>query len=87
EFTLLQNYPNPFNPATEIKYELPKNSFVTIKIYNALGEEIENVVNNEWKSTGRYSVLFDGTNFASGIYFYTIEAGNFKDTKKMILIK
>ncbi len=87
EFALLQNYPNPFNPSTEIKYELPKNSFVTIKIFNALGEEIAILVNNEWKAIGRYSVSFDGTNFASGIYFYTIEAGSFKDTKKMVLIK
>ena len=87
DFNLGQNYPNPFNPMTEIKYELPKNSFVTIKIYNTLGEEITRLVNYEYKSAGRYSISFDGTNYASGIYFYSIEAGTFKQTKKMILIK
>lgn len=86
-YSLRQNYPNPFNPVTDIKFELPQNTYVTIKIYNALGEEVAVLVNNEWKSTGRYSVKFDGSNLASGIYFYHIEAGTFKDTKKMVLIK
>jgi M6 family metalloprotease-like protein len=80
------NYPNPFNPSTQIKYELPKSSFVTIKIYNAIGEEVAKLI-NEFKSSGSYSVTFDGSNFGSGIYFYSIEAGQFKETKKMVLIK
>jgi hypothetical protein len=86
-FSLFQNYPNPFNPTTDIKFELPKDNFVTVKVYNAIGEEVAVLINNEWKTTGRYSVKFDGSNLASGIYFYSIHAGNFKDTKKMVLIK
>ncbi|MCI0450128.1 MAG: T9SS type A sorting domain-containing protein [Chlorobi bacterium] len=86
-FRLNQNYPNPFNPSTEIKYDLPYGRFVTLKIFNVLGAEVATLVNNEYKPAGYYSVTFDGSNFASGIYFYTIEAGNFKDSKKMVLIK
>ncbi len=87
EFALLQNYPNPFNPTTEIKYELPKSSFVTIKIYDAKGSEVAVLINNEYKEAGRYNAMFNGSNLASGIYFYTIEAGNFTATRKMVLIK
>jgi hypothetical protein len=86
-FSLLQNYPNPFNPSTDIKFELPRNTYVTVKVFNALGEEIAILMNNEYKTTGRYSVTFDGSIHASGIYFYSIDAGQFRDTKKMILIK
>jgi hypothetical protein len=86
-FKLYANYPNPFNPSTEIKYDLPQNTFVTIKVYNILGEEIILLVNNEFKNAGRYSVTLDGTNLASGIYFYKIEAGSFVQSKKMVLIK
>lgn len=87
EFSLLQNYPNPFNPSTEIKFELPQNSNVTLKIYNSIGEEVAVLVANEFRSAGRYSIKFDGSNFASGIYFYKITAGSYIDTKKMVLIK
>lgn len=87
EFKLHQNYPNPFNPTTDIKYELPKNSFVTIKIYNSLGEVVAVLTENEWKTTGRYSIKFDGSKYASGIYFYSITAGSFTNTQKMVLIK
>jgi len=87
EFSLLQNYPNPFNPSTEIKFELPQNTFVTLKVYNAVGQVVAELVNNEYKNAGRYSVSFNGTNLASGIYFYSIEAGVYKDVKKMVLIK
>lgn len=86
-FSLLQNYPNPFNPSTEIKFELPQNTFVTLKVYNAVGQVVAELINNEYKNAGRYSVNFDGTKLASGIYFYSIEAGTFKDVKKMVLIK
>jgi len=86
-FELFQNYPNPFNPSTQINFALPQNSFVTVKVYNAIGEEVARLVNNEFKSAGNYSVSFDGSNFGSGIYFYSIEAGQFKETKKMVLIK
>ena len=87
EFILEQNYPNPFNPVTEIKFNLSQNSFVTLKIYNILGEEISSLINKEYRDAGRYSVKFDGSNLASGIYYYSIEAGIYKDVKKMVLIK
>jgi hypothetical protein len=86
EFSIY-NYPNPFNPSTQIKYSLPKNTVVTIKIYNMLGEEISAPVNNEFKRAGRYIITFDGTNLASGIYFYKITAGAFIEARKMVLIK
>lgn len=84
-FALKQNYPNPFNPQTTIEYDIPKDNFVMIKIYDVLGREVFNV--NEFKKVGSYKVKFDGSDLASGIYFYSIESGNFKDTKKMVLIK
>ena len=80
------NYPNPFNPATEIRYNIPKNALVKIKVYDIIGREIITLV-NEFKSAGNYSVVFDGTNLPSGIYFYTLEAGDFIGTKKMVLLK
>ncbi len=87
EFVLSQNYPNPFNPLTTIYYSLPKPAFVTLKIYDFLGREILTPVSEE-KSRGGYSLQFDGSNFASGIYFYQIKIGKeFTDTKKMILLK
>jgi hypothetical protein len=82
---LYQNYPNPFNPATTIKYDLPKSGDVSIKIYDLLSKEIYSM--NEFKLAGSYSFKFDGSNHASGVYFYKIEAGNFTNTKKMVLIK
>jgi len=87
EFSLKQNYPNPFNPSTEIKFELPQNTFVTLKVYNAVGQVVAELVNNEYKNAGRYSVSFDGTKLASGIYFYTIVAGSYNEVKKMVLLK
>jgi len=86
-YKLFQNYPNPFNPTTEIKFELPQNTFVTLKVYNAVGQVVAELVNNEYRNAGSYSVSFDGSKFASGIYFYSIEAGVYKDIKKMVLIK
>ncbi|MGA2667548.1 MAG: M14 family zinc carboxypeptidase [Ignavibacteria bacterium] len=86
KFALGQNYPNPFNPATNIKFQLPRSEFVTITIYDVLGKKVATLL-NERKNPGYYDVSFDGTNYASGMYFYKIEAGNFIDTKKMILIK
>ena len=60
EFRLFQNYPNPFNPSTEIIFELPQNTFVTLKVYNAVGQVVAELVNNEYKNAGKYSVSFDG---------------------------
>jgi hypothetical protein len=87
EFNLSQNYPNPFNPVTKINYDIPKNSIVKLVIYDILGREVMKLVNNELKQPGRYVVVFNGTNFASGVYFYRIEAGTFIESKKMVLVK
>src|SRR4030095_14888095 len=84
-FKLYQNYPNPFNPTTSIKFDIPHADLVTIKIYDLLGREIFSV--HEFKKAGSYEVKLDGSDFASGIYFYKIEAGNFTGSKKMVLIK
>ena len=86
QFSLSQNYPNPFNPATTIKFALPKDVNVTLKIYDLLGREVKTLV-NEIKKSGYYEVSFDGSSLASGIYFYRLEAGTFVDTKKMVLVK
>jgi len=92
-YDISQNYPNPFNPKTVIEYQLPKNSFVNLIVYDVLGREVEILINQEQK-TGKYKVEFDGSNLASGIYFYTIKArqagsltGDFMETRKMLLVK
>jgi hypothetical protein len=86
QFFLYQNYPNPFNPTTVINYQLPSNSLVTLKIYDMLGREIRRLV-NEKQTAGNHAVTFDATNLPSGIYFYTIAAGQYTHVKKMVLIK
>ena len=86
EFTLYQNYPNPFNPSTKIRYQLPKESKVTIKIYDALGSEVATLV-NENKEVGTYEVEMNAQSLSSGTYIYRIVAGDFVETKKMTLIK
>ena len=85
-FDLYQNFPNPFNPSTSIIYELPQSELVTLKIFDALGKEVTNLVNSR-QSAGVYSVDWNAGNHPSGIYFYTIQAGNFKETKRMMLLK
>jgi hypothetical protein len=86
EFKLSNNYPNPFNPATKIKYTIPELNYVTLKVYDVLGNEIGTLVNNE-KPAGIYEVEFNGIDLPSGIYFYRLQAGNYFDTKKMVLLK
>jgi hypothetical protein len=86
EFALEQNYPNPFNPSTTIKYSIPKEGYVTIKIYNTIGEEVAILV-NEVKQVGNYESQFNATSLPSGIYFYKLQAGSFVETKKMVLMK
>ena len=86
EFSLQQNYPNPFNPSTNIEYKIPEKEFVTLKVYDVLGNEIKTLVNEE-KPAGRYTVNFSASNLASGVYYYRISAGNFTNIKKMILMK
>ncbi len=85
-FHLNQNFPNPFNPTTKIDYQIPELSFVTLKVYDVLGNEITTLVNEE-KSIGIYEVEFDATELPSGIYFYKLQAGDFVETKKMVLMK
>jgi hypothetical protein len=85
EISLYQNYPNPFNPVTEIKFDIPKPGQVILKVYDIAGREVWSF--NDFKKAGSYSVTFDGTNLASGIYFYRLEADAFAESKKMVLIK
>ena len=85
-FKLHQNFPNPFNPSTNIKFQLPEKSFVRLIIYDMLGREVETLL-NENMNAGFYSFAFNAVNLNSGIYFYKLEAGDFKETKKMILVK
>ena len=96
EFALVQNFPNPFNPSTTLKYEIPKESYVTLKVYDILGREVATLVNKQQKA-GYYEVQFStgggyvygGTAYTltSGVYFYRIKAEEFTDTKKMILLR
>ncbi|MBI5475866.1 MAG: T9SS type A sorting domain-containing protein [Ignavibacteriales bacterium] len=86
EFNLFQNYPNPFNPTTTIQFDIPNAGFVTLKVYNLLGQEVAMLV-NEGKKIGRYEVEFDGSKLPSGIYFYRLVAGDYVSTRKFILIK
>lgn len=86
KFKLDQNYPNPFNPLTTISYTVPKTSIVKLKVFDITGKEIHILV-SEQKTAGSYNIIFDASELASGIYFYTLTAGEFKETKRMLLIK
>jgi hypothetical protein len=85
-FELGQNYPKPFNPTTIINFNLPEKSLVTLKVYNILGQEVATLV-NEVKDAGAYNVQFNADNLPSGVYVYTLSAGKFTSTKKMMLLK
>ena len=85
-FSLSQNYPNPFNPSTVISYQLPVNSHITMKVYDVIGREVETLV-DEVKEAGSYEVKVDASWLSSGVYFYRIQAGNFVEMKKMVLMK
>lgn len=85
-FSLSQNYPNPFNPSTTIKYSIPHDEFVSLEVYDILGNEVEILVSEKQKK-GEYDVLFNGDNIASGIYIYRLIAGNFVALRKFVLIK
>jgi plastocyanin len=86
EFELLQNYPNPFNPSTNIEFRISDRGFVSLKVYNILGGEIATLVNEE-KERGVYDITFDATGLSSGMYLYKLQAGNFVETRKMIMMK
>ena len=85
-YSLSQNYPNPFNPSSVIRFQIKDSRFVTLKVYDVLGKEIADLVNENLKA-GIYEVTFDGSKLASGTYIYKIIAGNFSDTKRMLMIK
>ncbi len=86
KLTLSQNYPNPFNPTTTIKYSIPAASIVSLKIYDILGKEVADLV-NEYKNSGTYEVEFNAANLSSGTYFYQLKSGNYTQTKKLLLLK
>jgi len=86
EFSLEQNYPNPFNPSTTIKFSIPESGNTTIKVYNILGSEVATLL-NEMKQPGTYEINFDAASFPSGAYFYSLESGNFREGRKMIILK
>ena len=84
---LAQNYPNPFNPVTKIAYAIPQPGFVTLKVYDMVGREVQTLV-NEFQSAGRYTFDFDGRKLATGVYFYKLQVGDrFSEIKKMMYIK
>ncbi len=86
QFRLYQNYPNPFNPSTTINFDLPRGSFVTLKVYNILGEEVKTLI-NKFENAGRYSVLFNASNLSSGVYIYKLKTNNYSDIRKLVLLK
>jgi hypothetical protein len=85
-YSLSQNFPNPFNPSTKIDFEIPKSGMVSLKVFNSLGEEKAELVNTNLHE-GKYEVELDAKNLSSGVYFYTLEEGDFMETKSMMLIK
>lgn len=85
-YRLLQNYPNPFNPSTTIDFSIPQSGKVSLSVYNSIGQTVETLIDKEM-TAGDYKVTFNGENLPSGIYFYKLEADNFVDVKKMILLR
>ena len=85
-YFLYQNYPEPFNPSTTIQYRVPEVSFVTLKVYDVIGNEIATLVNQE-KQKGSYKLEFNAASLPSGVYFYQLKAGSYLNTKKMILLR
>jgi len=85
-YELSQNYPNPFNPTTMIRFAIPQEGMVNVKVFNTLGQEVATLV-NEYRTAGNYEVDFNASSLTSGVYFYTITSNNFTLTKKMMLLK
>ncbi len=86
DYMLHQNYPNPFNPETVIKFSIPGASKVTMKIYNTQGQEVDKIF-NEYMNAGTFQIKWDAVQFPAGVYYYKIQAGEFIETKKMLLVK
>ena len=86
EFLLFQNYPNPFNPSTTLSFQLPEAGYVTLKVYDMLGNELETLV-NAVRPAGVHEVTFNSGNLSSGLYLYKMNSGNFEKTRKMLLVK
>ena len=85
-YSLSQNYPNPFNPVTKIRYDLPRAGVVRLVVYDVMGREVEMLV-NERQAAGSYEAVWDGTRFASGVYFYRLTADGYSEPRKMLMIK
>jgi hypothetical protein len=85
-FSLSQNYPNPFNPTTRIKYSVPQDGYISLKVYNLLGQEVTKIFEG-FQHAGSYVILFDGSKLASGVYLYQLKANNYLQTRKLILLK
>ena len=86
QYTLMQNYPNPFNPTTSISYSLSSPGYVSLKVFNMLGQEVASLVEGQI-AEGSHSVTFNASNLASGTYIYRLKAGNYVETKKLLLMK
>jgi hypothetical protein len=86
EYSLHQNYPNPFNPVTKIRFDLPESGSTSLKVYDNLGGEIAVILKQEMNK-GSYELSFDASNLSTGVYYYELKSGNYRETKKMILVK
>jgi hypothetical protein len=86
QYILSQNYPNPFNPGTTITFSIPKTEFVSLKVYNSLGQEVETLVSDRL-TAGSYQYTWEAGTLASGIYYYKLQAGTYVETKKLILLR
>ncbi|MBD3256649.1 MAG: T9SS type A sorting domain-containing protein, partial [Candidatus Lokiarchaeota archaeon] len=86
EFKLFNNYPNPFNPETKIRYDLPQSARVTLNVYDIIGRRVKTLI-NDTQTAGSHEVLFDASDLVSGVYLFSLEAGDYKEVRKMILLK
>ena len=86
DYALYQNFPNPFNPATVLAYDIPKESYVTIRVYDISGKEVKTIV-NESKKVGAYTITFNASSLSSGVYFYKLTAGSYTAVRKLLLVR